>query len=381
MAKCPTDTIAAGRAGVHRRAERQPQGRRAPRRRQAAVRPEGHRRQVQGAHGHPAGQASGVPSRHGRRAVEGRKGGKPVLGLFAPGNVPVEWTGKAAAKGGTEPQRCTTSNPGRPAARPPCRTRRARPSSCWRPSRRRRSSKRGFFLQIEGASIDKQDHAADPCGQIGETGGVRPRREGGPRLRQAHPDTLVVTTADHAHTSQIINAADIGAGARPRSRWPAPSTCSPPTARPRPWPTAPPSWPGRSSTPARSCGSPATARVPPTWSGSRTRPTSSTPSRARSAASVSTRPRRRTSCTSPVPNKVCAEAPAILDGLEAKLKKAQKQHHQIKVAKLKGRIAGVKSLAKLSLIGRRRTTPHQARGQARVHDPGLPCHCVAVTYR
>ena len=27
----------------------------------------------------------------------------------------------------------------------------------------------GFFLQVEGASIDKQDHAANPCGQIGET--------------------------------------------------------------------------------------------------------------------------------------------------------------------------------------------------------------------
>ena len=30
-------------------------------------------------------------------------------------------------------------------------------------------NRKGFFLQIEGASIDKQDHAANPCGQIGET--------------------------------------------------------------------------------------------------------------------------------------------------------------------------------------------------------------------
>ena len=28
---------------------------------------------------------------------------------------------------------------------------------------------KGFFLQVESASIDKRDHAADPCGQIGET--------------------------------------------------------------------------------------------------------------------------------------------------------------------------------------------------------------------
>ena len=27
----------------------------------------------------------------------------------------------------------------------------------------------GFFLQVEGASIDKRDHAANPCQQIGET--------------------------------------------------------------------------------------------------------------------------------------------------------------------------------------------------------------------
>ena len=29
--------------------------------------------------------------------------------------------------------------------------------------------RKGFFLQVEGASIDKQDHAENPCGQIGET--------------------------------------------------------------------------------------------------------------------------------------------------------------------------------------------------------------------
>ena len=29
--------------------------------------------------------------------------------------------------------------------------------------------KKGFFLQVESASIDKKDHAADACGQIGET--------------------------------------------------------------------------------------------------------------------------------------------------------------------------------------------------------------------
>jgi alkaline phosphatase len=31
------------------------------------------------------------------------------------------------------------------------------------------SGRRGFFLQVEGASIDKQDHAANACAQIGDT--------------------------------------------------------------------------------------------------------------------------------------------------------------------------------------------------------------------
>ena len=36
-------------------------------------------------------------------------------------------------------------------------------------SAKTKENKRGFFLQVEGASIDKQDHAENPCGQIGET--------------------------------------------------------------------------------------------------------------------------------------------------------------------------------------------------------------------
>lgn len=61
----------------------------------------------------------------------------------------------------------------------------------------------GFTLQVEGASIDKRDHAADPCGQIGET--LAFDRAVGVALdyQAEHPETLVVVTADHAHTSQL----------------------------------------------------------------------------------------------------------------------------------------------------------------------------------
>ncbi|MBH1937073.1 alkaline phosphatase [Streptomyces sp. AV19] len=129
------------------------------------------------------------------------RAGKPVLGLFAPGNIPVEWTGKAAAVGGTAPQRCSTSNPERKAGTPGLeeQTRRA-----IQLLERKQKGKNGFFLQVEGASIDKRDHAADPCGQIGETAALDRAVKVARDYAAKHPDTLVVTTADHGHTSQIV---------------------------------------------------------------------------------------------------------------------------------------------------------------------------------
>ncbi len=69
---------------------------------------------------------------------------------------------------------------------------------------------KGFFLQIEGASIDKRDHSANPCEQIGET--LEFDKAIGKALdyQAAHPDTLVIVTADHSHTSQIVSAAPVG---------------------------------------------------------------------------------------------------------------------------------------------------------------------------
>lgn len=68
------------------------------------------------------------------------------------------------------------------------------------------SGDKGFFLQIEGASIDKRDHDANPCEQIGET--LEFDKALGKVLdyQQAHPDTLVIVTADHSHSSQIVSA-------------------------------------------------------------------------------------------------------------------------------------------------------------------------------
>ncbi|MEU1707527.1 alkaline phosphatase [Streptomyces sp. NPDC005706] len=137
-------------------------------------------------------------------SMKAAKSGKPVLGLFAPGNVATEWTGKAAAVGGTDPQRCVTSNPNRPATTPSLAGSATKAIELLEAKQRAKHSEQGFFLQIEGASIDKQDHAADPCGQIGETAAFDRAVKVARAYAAKHPDTLVVTTADHGHTSQIV---------------------------------------------------------------------------------------------------------------------------------------------------------------------------------
>ena len=59
------------------------------------------------------------------------------------------------------------------------------------------------MLQVEGASIDKRDHAADVCGQIGETLAFDNAIGVALDYQAQHPDTLVIVTADHSHTSQM----------------------------------------------------------------------------------------------------------------------------------------------------------------------------------
>ena len=131
-------------------------------------------------------------------ALSAMQPGGKLLGLFTPGNMTVEWRGKPAQRyPGSGPQRCVEG------ARPP-----TEPSLAAMTRKAiellDRDAPRGFFLQVEGASIDKCDHAADPCGQIGETIAFDAAVQVVLDYAAAHPDTLVVVTGDHAHTSQII---------------------------------------------------------------------------------------------------------------------------------------------------------------------------------
>jgi alkaline phosphatase len=133
-------------------------------------------------------------------------GGKPVLGLFATGNMSLEWSGPAASSGqGNAPVACTEGQ--RPANEPSLAAMTQRALDLLDDDNRK-----GFFLQVEGASIDKQDHATNACGQIGET--VAFDRAIGVALdyQERHPQTLVVVTADHSHTSQIVSEDATGSG-------------------------------------------------------------------------------------------------------------------------------------------------------------------------
>ncbi len=138
------------------------------------------------------------------------KADKPLLGLFAPVNMDLEWTGPLAVPGGTEPASCTT-NAERDSAQPHLSDMARKSISIL--NRQTRSSAKGFFLQVEGASIDKQDHAANPCGQIGETVEFDAAIKVALRYQRTHPDTLVVVTADHGHTAQIVEAGSATPGA------------------------------------------------------------------------------------------------------------------------------------------------------------------------
>jgi alkaline phosphatase len=125
----------------------------------------------------------------------------PVLGLFSAGTMATEFKPLVAAPtpgAGGPTFRCDETN--RPAAEPTIAAMTDKAIDLL-------ENKKGFFLQVEGASIDKRDHASDVCGQIGEN--LAFDRAVGIALdyQREHPDTLVVVTADHSHTSQIVPAA------------------------------------------------------------------------------------------------------------------------------------------------------------------------------
>jgi alkaline phosphatase len=139
-----------------------------------------------------------------------------VLGLFNASNMTTEYAPlfarteayytanpgrEVTVQGGSETTRCKTQDRGNEPSLP---------EMTAKAIQLLETDPQGFTLQVEGASIDKRDHAADVCGQIGETLAFDNAIGVALDYQAAHPDTLVIVTADHAHTSQMINS-----GAKP----------------------------------------------------------------------------------------------------------------------------------------------------------------------
>ncbi|MFJ7623413.1 alkaline phosphatase [Rhodococcus erythropolis] len=123
----------------------------------------------------------------------------PVLGLFADGNMPVRWEGSVATRDGyLQPAETCVDNPKRTSDVPKLADMTQKAIDLLK------VNDNGFFLQVEGASIDKQDHAANACGQIGETVDLDEAVQKALEFAKTDGETLVIVTADHAHTSQIV---------------------------------------------------------------------------------------------------------------------------------------------------------------------------------
>jgi alkaline phosphatase len=127
----------------------------------------------------------------------------PLLGLFADGNMPVTLSGPPAVRQGyLQPAAKCADNPEHGSDVPQLADMTKKAIDLLKGSKK--GTDKGFFLQVESASIDKRDHAADPCGQIGETVVFDEAVKAALDFAKQDGNTLVIATADHGHTSQIV---------------------------------------------------------------------------------------------------------------------------------------------------------------------------------
>jgi alkaline phosphatase len=140
--------------------------------------------------------------------------GEKVLGLFAPGTMPVQWRGAGDMKA----ERVQRSGD-RPVLPEPfgCEP---NPSFAGMPlltamteaALTQLDDGRSFVLVVESASIDKQSHLRRPCGQIGELAQLDAAVGIVFEYARAHPETLVLVTADHGHAAQLVPETSVLAG-------------------------------------------------------------------------------------------------------------------------------------------------------------------------
>lgn len=138
-----------------------------------------------------------VTDASGLSAWDGRK---RLLGLFNGGGLTSEWSGQVAVRTSPQPQRCQTGQ--RPSQQPSLSHMTRKAIRVLK--KKSKGKKKGFFLQVEGADPDKGAHRANPCQMIGGVVALNEAVKVGLEFAKKNPRTLLIVTADHGQSSQII---------------------------------------------------------------------------------------------------------------------------------------------------------------------------------
>lgn len=131
--------------------------------------------------------------------------GGPVLGLFANVNMTPMFAEKKAAAGGAggAETRCDAAA-----------TRGDQPTLSEMTQKAidllSKDNDKGFFLQSESAMVDKQEHSIDGCGAIGDLVELDKAVQVALEFQKKNPDTLVIVTGDHSHSTQIVDGPTVG---------------------------------------------------------------------------------------------------------------------------------------------------------------------------
>ncbi|WP_075725410.1 alkaline phosphatase [Corynebacterium aquilae] len=140
-----------------------------------------------------------VTDKQGLDAITKADQDAPVLGLFHDKNMTTRFAPSKAVPGGSQdkPTECTTQDIGN---EPELVDMANKAIDLLNDP----TSDKGFFLQVESASIDKRSHAADSCGAIGEVERLNEVVKAAMDFAKKDGNTLVAVTADHAHSTQIV---------------------------------------------------------------------------------------------------------------------------------------------------------------------------------
>lgn len=130
--------------------------------------------------------------------------GGPVLGLFANTNLTPMFAEKKAVAGGAggAETRCDAAVRGDQPTLSEMTTKALELLS--------KDNDKGFFLQSESAMVDKQEHAIDGCGAIGDLIELDKAVQVALEFQKKNPDTLVIVTGDHSHSTQIVDGPAVG---------------------------------------------------------------------------------------------------------------------------------------------------------------------------